>query len=198
MLQDWRKWLSTWWCNIMASQTPSSMTVEPFSSTFWSLLCYFLGIKRWLFTVFYFQMDGQTEWQNTTMKAYLCAFLNWEQNNWVWFLSMAEFAHNNSQNVSMGHTLFELNCGYHPCVFFEDKCNAYSRSSFIKKTGYGIEEVNECLLPKLFVRQNLQKQVYNKGVKPQSYASSEKIWLNSKYIKTKRNWKLQAKFFELF
>ena len=33
-----------------------------FTSKFWSSLCYFLGIKRWLFTAFHPQTDGQTEW----------------------------------------------------------------------------------------------------------------------------------------
>ena len=46
--------------------------------------------------------------------------------------------------------------------------------------------------------QELQKRGHDKGVKPQSYALSDKVWLNSKYIKTKRNQKLEAKFFGPF
>ena len=46
--------------------------------------------------------------------------------------------------------------------------------------------------------QKLQKEAYKKNVKPSSYAFSDKVWLNSKYIKTKQNWKLKAKFFGLF
>ena len=46
--------------------------------------------------------------------------------------------------------------------------------------------------------QELQKQAYDKGVKPRSYAPGDKVWLNNKYIKTKRNWKLKAKFFGPF
>ena len=46
--------------------------------------------------------------------------------------------------------------------------------------------------------QELQKRANNKGVKSQSYASGEKVFLNSKYIKTKRNRKLKAKFFGPF
>ena len=46
--------------------------------------------------------------------------------------------------------------------------------------------------------QELQKQAHNKGVKPWSYVPSEKVWLNSKYIKTKHNRKLEAKFFGPF
>ena len=46
--------------------------------------------------------------------------------------------------------------------------------------------------------QELQKQAHNKGIKPKSYTSSDKVWLNSKYFKTKRNRKLEAKFFGPF
>ena len=44
----------------------------------------------------------------------------------------------------------------------------------------------------------MQKRAHDKRTKPKSYASSEKIGLNSKYIKTKRNQKLEAKFFRPF
>ena len=37
----------------------------------------------------------------------------------------------------------------------------------------------------LYHAQKFQKQAHNKDVKPKSYAPSDKIWLNSKYIKTK-------------
>ena len=49
-----------------------------FTSKFWSSLCYFFSIKRRLSTAFYLQMDRQTECQNSTMEAYLRAFVNFE------------------------------------------------------------------------------------------------------------------------
>ena len=52
-----------------------------FTFKLWSLLCYFLDIKRRLSTAFYLQTDGQTERQNSTIEAYLRAFVNFEQNN---------------------------------------------------------------------------------------------------------------------
>ena len=42
-----------------------------FTSKFWSLLCYFLDIKRRLSTAFHQQTDGQTERQNSMIEAYL-------------------------------------------------------------------------------------------------------------------------------
>ena len=65
-----------------------------FTLKFWSSLCYFLGVKRRLSIAFYLQTDGQTEWQNSIMEAYLRVFVNFEQNDWARLLPMAEFAYN--------------------------------------------------------------------------------------------------------
>ncbi len=46
--------------------------------------------------------------------------------------------------------------------------------------------------------QELQKRYHDKHTKPRSYAPGDKVWLNNKYIKTKRNRKLEAKFFGSF
>ena len=52
-----------------------------FISKFWSSLCYFLSIKQRLSITFHPQTDDQTKRQNSTMEAYLQAFINFEQNN---------------------------------------------------------------------------------------------------------------------
>ena len=49
-----------------------------FTSKLWSSLCYFLGIKQKLSTVFHSQTDGQTERQNRTIEAYLRPFVNYK------------------------------------------------------------------------------------------------------------------------
>ena len=50
----------------------------------------------------------------------------------------------------------------------------------------------------LYHAQEFQKWAHNKSVKPGNYVPGDKVWLNSKYIKTKQKRKLEAKFFELF
>ena len=50
----------------------------------------------------------------------------------------------------------------------------------------------------LYYTSKFQKQTNNKNVKPKSYTASDKVWLNSKYIKIKQNQKFKAKFFRLF
>ena len=99
------------------SSLPNSIVLNRsslFTFKFWSSFCYFLGIKQRLSKTFHLQTDSQTKRQNSTIEAYLWAFINFEQNNWARLLPIAEFAYNNTKNASFGHTLFELNCGYHP------------------------------------------------------------------------------------
>ena len=52
-----------------------------FTLKFWSSLCYFLGIKRRLSIAFHPQTDSQIERQNSTIEAYLWAFVNFKQND---------------------------------------------------------------------------------------------------------------------
>ncbi len=169
-----------------------------FTSKFWSLLCYFLGIKKKLSTAFHPQTDGQTKRQNSMMEAYLRVFVNWEQDDWARLLPMAKFAYNNAKNASIRHTLFKLNCGYHPRVSFKEEVDPRSRSRSANKLAEELRKLMKVCCQNLLHGQELQKRAYDKGVKSRSYAPGEKIWLNSKYIKIKRNKKLESKFFRPF
>ena len=137
-----------------------------FTSKFWSSLCYFLGIKRRLSTAFHPQTDGQTERQNSTMEAYLRAFVNFEQNDWARLLPMAEFAYNNAKNASTGHTPFELNCGYHPRMSYEEDVDPRSQSKSADELSAELRELMIVCRKNLYHAQELQKQAHDKGVKP--------------------------------
>ena len=98
---------------------------------------------------------------------------------------MAEFAYNNTKNASTGHIPFELNCGYYSYVSYEEDINLYSRLKLAENFLTKLQKLILVYYENLQHTQELQKQAYDKGMKPRSYAFSDKIWLNSKYIKTK-------------
>ncbi len=114
-----------------------------FTSKFWSLLCYFFGIKKKLSTTFHPQIDGQTERQNSTIEVYLRAFVNWKQDDWARLLPMAEFVYNNAKNTSTGHISFELNYGYHLRVSFEEDVDPHSRSRSANELAKELRELIE-------------------------------------------------------
>ena len=111
---------------------------------------------------------------------------------------MAEFAYNNAKNASTGHTPFKLNCGYHPRVFFEEDIDPCSKSRFDNKLVEELRELIKVCCQNLLHAHELQKRAHEKRVKSRSFAPGKKVWLNSKYIKTKRNKKLKNKFFGPF
>ena len=132
------------------------------------------------------------------MEAYLQAFVNFEQNDWARLLPMAEFVYNNAKNASFGHMPFELNCGYYPRIFYKEDVNPRSKSKSADELSAELRELMIVCRENLHYAQELQKRAYNKGVQPRSYTPGDKVWLNSKYIKTKQNRKLKAKFFGPF
>ena len=119
------------------------------------------------------------------MEAYLQVFVNFKLNDWARLLSIAKFAYNNAKNASSGHTLFELNCGYHPQILYKDKIDPYSKSKSADNLSVELNELIIVCKKNLYHAQKFQKQAYNKGVKSKSYVLNNKIWLNSKYIKIK-------------
>ena len=146
-----------------------------FTSKFWSSLCYFLGIKRRLSTAFHPQTDGQTERQNSTMEAYLRAFVKFEQNDWARLLTMVEFAYNNAKNASTGYTPFELNCGYHPRMSYKEDVDSRFQSKSADKLSAELRELMIVCQENLHNVQELQKRAHDKGVKPRSYAPGDKV-----------------------
>ena len=113
---------------------------------------------------------------------------------------MAEFAYNNAKNASTGYTPFELNCGYHPCVSYEEEeiLDPRSKSRTAEELSSELRELMIVCQQNLHHAQELQKRAHDKGVKPRSYAPGDKVWLSSKHLKTKRNRKLEAKFLGSF
>ena len=84
------------------------------------------------------------------IEAHLSLFVNWEQNNCVRLLLMAEFADKNAKNASTGHTLFKLNCNYHSKVLLKENVNPHSKFCFVNKLSEELKELIEICYQNLF------------------------------------------------
>src|SRR6266481_6120976 len=60
------------------------------------------------------ETDGQTEHVNQILKQYLQVYINYQQDNWVHLLPLAEFAYNNTTHSATSVTPFFANKGFHP------------------------------------------------------------------------------------
>ena len=108
---------------------------------------------------------------------------------------MAKFAYNNAKNASTSHTLFELNCGYHFQMSYEEEVDPRSKFKSADKLSAELRELIIVCQETIHHAQELVKRVYNKNIKCRCNAPNKKVWLYSKYIKIKQNRKLKAKFF---
>ena len=88
---------------------------------------------------------------------------------------MAEFAYNNVKNASNGFTPFELNCGYHPWVSYEEDLNPRSQSKTAEELSSELQNLMATCQQNLHHAQKLQKRAHNKDVKPKSYAPGDKV-----------------------
>lgn len=85
-----------------------------FTSEYTSQIAHLLGIQQNLSTAFHPQTDGQTERTNASLEQYLRGYCNYQQDNWVEILPMAEFAYNSHVSASTKVSPFFANLGYNP------------------------------------------------------------------------------------
>ena len=60
------------------------------------------------------ETDGQMEMVNQILEQYLQVYINYQQDNWVNLLPLAEFAYNNTSHSVTMFTPFFTNKGFHP------------------------------------------------------------------------------------
>ncbi|KAI1002674.1 hypothetical protein K3495_g5529 [Podosphaera aphanis] len=90
-----------------------------FISKFWKTLCSRLGISLKFSTAYHPETDGQTERFNQSLEEYLRKYVNYNQDDWVDWLHLAEFQANNTVNATTGMTPFFADTGFHPRIGFE-------------------------------------------------------------------------------
>lgn len=92
-----------------------------FTSKFWTTLTNLMGIDHRLITAYHSQTNGQTERTNQTIEQYLRHYINYEQDDWIKFLPMAQFAFNDAEHSTTKVTPFYANYGYHPALHKEPR-----------------------------------------------------------------------------
>ena len=88
-----------------------------------------LGIKGNPFIAYHPQTDGQTKRINQEIEQYLRVYVNFRQNNWSEWLSIAEFLYNDKVQISTGHSLFFVNYSCHPFKGFNPCTEVQSESA---------------------------------------------------------------------
>ena len=171
-----------------------------FISNFWNVFCYHLIMKLKYSTAFHPQTDGQTERQNSILKQYLRNLVNYQQNDWLKWLSLAEFAYNNSDHVSTKISPFmtytKKNLKFTEKIRFAEDNHEVP---VVKKKIKTIFDIKKNFEAKWQAIKNQQFKWYNLKHKKLVFSLKNKIWLNIKNIQSKwSSKKLNYKYHDSF
>ena len=100
-----------------------------FMSGFSQELLRLLKIESNPSTAYHPQTDGQTERMNQTIEVYLRAFIGFMQDDWKEWLSLGEFAYNNSKHAATKQTPFFLNYGQQPWTGMDTRRESQNESA---------------------------------------------------------------------
>ncbi|SLM39539.1 reverse transcriptase domain protein [Lasallia pustulata] len=155
-------------------------------SKFWQSLMDLMGVQHKLSTAYHPQTDGQTERLNQTLEQYLQNYVNYQQDNWVELLPVAQLAYNTAKNTTIGCTPFYANYGF---------------EADVKNVPRGLQPVAQRAKVKVkhltqlhqqlhhdiaFASQRAAKYYNNKRKKGPSLKEGDKVYLLPRNIQTKR------------
>ena len=158
-----------------------------FTSDLWKETTKLLGIERRLSTAFHPQTDGQTERTNATLKQYLRAYSNYQQDNWCELLPTAEFAYNNGYQETIRHTPFYANYGINP--EYETIGHLMQGNDTPLKE---MSQLHDVLRAEIAEAQTRQMEYYDQHRKPDpNLKSGDMVWFLTRNVRTTRpckNW----------
>jgi hypothetical protein len=155
-----------------------------FVSKFWSSLCKLLGVKSNLSTAYHPETDGQTERINQILEQYIRLYTNYQQDDWVDLLPLAEFAYNNAPHSATQVSPFFANKGYNPKleVGIED-VTSFAAQQYADD----LSRLHQYLRDQIKIAiEQYARATADRRVAPPEFAVGSQVWLSSEHIKTKR------------
>lgn len=157
-----------------------------FISKLWKSWMDLLGVEHRLSTSYHPQTDGQTERTNQTIEQYLRHYLDYDQDNWVELLPVAQFAYNNAMSSTTGHTPFYANYGYHPQLAYEPQ-GRYEEAPTAKEHVDKLRQIHTMMQRDIdFVNFRMATYYDQKRSEGPDLKEGEKVYLLRRNIKTKR------------
>lgn len=173
---------------------PKSITSDrgsQFVFAFWKALCDSCKIEARFSTPFHPQTDGQTERFNAVMEQYLRCYVNYLQDDWAKWLSLAEFSANNQASETLGMSPFFANYGFDPTWQF-DPINASPRGPLqdqytTAELAKHMQQITEHLRLEINRAQLRHEEAANRRRAPAPpFKIGDLVWFNAQNIKTAR------------
>ena len=122
---------------------------------------------------------------NQEIKKYLRVYVNYRQSDWVEWLALAEFTHNDKTSSSTSMSPFYVNTGMHPWKGIENAVESRNESAddFAKK----MKKIRDKAAVALETTQKNMKKYYDAHRREAlDFKVGDKVWLEAKDITTDR------------
>ena len=171
-----------------------------FINAYWSNICFHLKIKRRLNIAFHSQTNEQIEWQNQTLKHYLKMYCCDKQKNWIFLLSLIQFAYQNSSHSALNCNSFYVMYEYNLTLRYNVKNNVVRKKMLIaQKRMQQLNSVRKTLIMRWQNVNDATIKHYNKKHSIMKYRKKNLILLFTKNLKLKKfNKKFTNKFINFF
>ena len=147
-----------------------------FTSNYWFHLCYYLSVQLNYLTAFYPQTNSQTERQNQTLEQYLHNYVNYQQDDWVFWLKLVEFEYNNLVHSSTEKAPFVAMYSEEPIWTNEIRDERLKDILSVKTRSLNIIGIREKLKARLKKTQKAQAKYYNKKHTLHMFKTRDKIY----------------------
>src|SRR4030088_1636997 len=164
-----------------------------FTSALWKRVCELLRIKRRLSTAFSPETDGSTERANEVIETVLRQFVDWAQQDWLYWLPMAVSGICGRDSASTGTNAFFRSHGWNQSLFegiTDELSDDDERDSPVAQADRIIrrlKEAREWAQSAMAGAQESQERSANRTRdQAPSYKVGDKVWLRLENIKTDR------------
>jgi hypothetical protein len=145
-----------------------------------------VGIELKHSTAYHPRTDRLTERTNQTLETYLRAYCSYQQDDWVDYLPLAEFAFNNAENASTRVSPFYANCGFHPNFaprLSDNRTTVPAAADLAAR----LDLIHEELRAELRHAQDDQARAFNRHALPApAFKPGDRVWLSRRNIRTTR------------
>jgi len=129
------------------------------------------------------EANGQAEQTNQTLEQYLRIYCNYQQDNWLELLPLAEFAYNNAPSATTGVSPFFTNKGYHSnlSVYPEQDIASSRARDFV----VDLDELQSTLKEEIAKAQrHYQPSADSRRQQPPDFQVGQSVFVRSQYFQT--------------
>src|SRR5260370_2734860 len=134
---------------------------------------------------YHLEGDGQMEHANQVLEQYPQVYMNYQQDDWVTLLPVAEFAYNNAMNATTGVSPFFANKGYHPELTsdLQAKTSSAEAQTFMADLECIQAELKENITQ---AQERYQKNVDKHSVEVPELNIGDQAYVKAKIFRTRR------------